>query len=91
MVMKNKQEILSKESLTEEEKLRQLDELRAYNRKYYHEHKAPMECPCCKKSFSNKSSVTRHLATNQKCKVKSLEDQVEKLKAQIAGEGALTV
>ncbi len=81
--MRNKQEILSKESVPEVVKLKQLEELRAYNRKYYHEHKVPVECQWCKKSFSNQSSITRHLAANQKCKIRCLEAQVEKLKEQL--------
>ena len=92
MVMRNKQEIFSKDT-SAEEKQKQLDELRAYNRQWYHEHKVPVECEWCKASFSNRSSVNRRLSTNQKCRIRCLEDQVEKLKAQLAEQQpvALTV
>jgi hypothetical protein len=78
---KNKKEIYSKSSSTDDEKQKQLAELRAYNRAYYHEHKVAVECQWCKRSFASQTSVNLHLMKNQKCKIKRLEDQVEKLKA----------
>ena len=61
---KNKKEIYSKSSSTDEEKQKQLAELRAYNRAYYHEHKVAVECQWCKRSFASQTSVNLHLIKN---------------------------
>jgi hypothetical protein len=79
MVKRNKQEILSNEALSDEEKQKLLDELRDYNRKWYHSHKTGLPCQWCKAAFVNQSSLTKHLAKNQKCRIMALTDQVEKL------------
>ena len=50
------------ETISEEAaaKQKRIDELRKYNRDYYHAHKKASECEHCKKTFSSVSALRRH-------------------------------
>ena len=50
------------ETISEEAaaKQKRIDELRKYNRDYYHSHKKASECEHCKNTFSSVSALRRH-------------------------------
>ena len=50
------------ETISEEAaaKQKRIEELRKYNRDYYHAHKKASECEHCKKTFSSVSALRRH-------------------------------
>ncbi|MFM7985824.1 MAG: hypothetical protein ACKPKO_41565 [Candidatus Fonsibacter sp.] len=50
------------ETISEEAaaKQKRIEELRNYNRDYYHAHKKASECKHCKKTFSSVSALRRH-------------------------------
>ena len=50
-------------------KQKRIEELRKYNRDYYHAHKKALECEHCKKTFSSVSALRRHQGNNLKCKL----------------------
>ena len=56
------------ETISEEAaaKQKRIDELRKYNRDYYHAHKKASECDHCKKIFSSVSALRRHQSKNPK-------------------------
>ncbi|MFM7983593.1 MAG: hypothetical protein ACKPKO_30135, partial [Candidatus Fonsibacter sp.] len=57
-----------------------VDELRKYNRDYYHAHKKASECEHCKKSFSIVNALRRHQSKNLKCKLLQATETIEKFK-----------
>ena len=57
-----------------------LEELRKYNRDYYHAHKKASECEHCKKTFSSISALRRHQGKNLKCKLLQATETIEKFK-----------
>ena len=57
-----------------------LEELRKYNRDYYHAHKKASECEHCKKTFSSVSALRRHQGKNLKCKLLQATETIEKFK-----------
>ena len=50
------------ETISEEAaaKQKRIEELRKYNRDYYHAHKKASDCEHCKKTFSSVSALRRH-------------------------------
>ncbi len=46
-------------------KQNRIEELRKYNRDYYHAHKKASDCEHCKKTFSSVSALRRHQGTTQ--------------------------
>ena len=50
------------ETISEEAaaKQKRIEELRKYNRDYYHAHKKASECEHCKNTFSSVSALRRH-------------------------------
>ncbi|MFM7983549.1 MAG: hypothetical protein ACKPKO_29905, partial [Candidatus Fonsibacter sp.] len=50
-------------------KQKRIDELRKYNRDYYHAHKQASEREHCKKTFSSVSALRRHQGKQLKCKL----------------------
>ena len=58
----------------------ELEELRKYNRDYYHAHKKASECEHCKKTFSSVSALRRHQGKNLKCKLLQATETIEKFK-----------
>ncbi|MFM7985920.1 MAG: hypothetical protein ACKPKO_42055, partial [Candidatus Fonsibacter sp.] len=59
-------------------KQKRIDELRKYNRDYYHAHKKASECEHCKKTFSSVSALRRHQGKNLKCKLLQANETIEK-------------
>ncbi|MFM7982941.1 MAG: hypothetical protein ACKPKO_26815, partial [Candidatus Fonsibacter sp.] len=55
-----------------------IDELKKYNRDYYHAHKKASECEHCKKTFSSVSALRRHQVKNLKCKLLQANETIEK-------------
>ena len=71
------------ETISEEEaaaKQKRIEELRKYNRDYYHAHKKASECEHCKKTFSSVSALRRHQGKNLKCKLLQATETIEKFK-----------
>ena len=56
--MENATEPISEEAAAIQKQ--KLEELRKYNRDYYHAHKKASECEHCKKTFSSVSALRRH-------------------------------
>ncbi len=69
-------------TINEEEAAKQnhVEELRKYNRDYYHAHKKASECERCKKTFSSASALRRHQAKNLKCKLLQATETIEKFR-----------
>ena len=65
--MENATEPISEEAAAIQKQ--KLEELRKYNRDYYHAHKKASECEHCKKTFSSVSALRRHQGKNLKCKL----------------------
>jgi len=70
------------ETISEEAaaKQKRIEELRKYNRDYYHAHKKASECEHCKKTFSSVSALRRHQGKNLKCKLLQATETIEKFK-----------
>ena len=70
------------ETISEEAaaKQKRIDELRKYNRDYYHAHKKASECEHCKKTFSSVSALRRHQGKNLKCKLLQATETIERFK-----------
>ena len=73
--MENTTETISDEAAA---KQKHIEELRKYNRDYYHAHKKESECEHCKKTFSSVSALRRHQAKNLKCKLLQATEVIEK-------------
>ncbi len=60
-------ETTTTETINEEAaaKQKRIEELRKYNRDYYHAHKKASECEHCKKTFSSVSALRRHEGKKQ--------------------------
>ena len=73
-------ETTTTETISEEAaaKQKRIDELRKYNRDYYHAHKKASECEHCKKTFSSVSALRRRQSTNLKCKLLQATETIEK-------------
>ena len=68
-------------TINEEEAAKQnhVEELRKYNRDYYHAHKKASECEHCKNTFSSVSALRRHQAEKTlKCKLLQATETIEK-------------
>ena len=63
-------------------KQKRIEELRKYNRDYYHAHKKASECEHCKKTFSSVSALRRHQGQNLKCKLLQATETIERFKEQ---------
>ena len=61
-------------------KQKRIEELRKYNRDYYHAHKKASECEHCKKTFSSASALRRHQSKNLKCKLLQTTETIEKFR-----------
>ena len=61
-------------------KQKRIDELRKYNRDYYHAHKKASDCEHCKKTFSSVSALRRHQGKNLKCKLLQATETIERFK-----------
>ena len=73
------------ETISEEEaaaKQKRIEELRKYNRDYYHAHKKASDCEHCKKTFSSVSALRRHQGKNLKCKLLQATETIERFKEQ---------
>ncbi|MFM7983443.1 MAG: hypothetical protein ACKPKO_29375 [Candidatus Fonsibacter sp.] len=70
------------ETISEEAtaKQKRIEELRKYNRDYYHAHTKASECEHCKKTFSSVSALRRHQGKNLKCKLLQSTETIEKFK-----------
>ena len=73
-------ETTTTEAISEEAAAKQnmIEELRKYNRDYYHAHKKASECEHCKKTFSSVSALTRHQGKNLKCKIEKFREKADK-------------
>ena len=62
-------ETTTTETISEEAaaKQKRIEELRKYNRDYYHAHKKASESERCKKTFSSVSALRRHQVRNIRC------------------------
>jgi hypothetical protein len=76
--MENVTEPISEEAAAIQKQ--KLEELRKYNRDYYHAHKKASECEHCKKTFSSVSALRRHQGKNLKCKLLQATETIEKFK-----------
>ena len=76
--MENATEPISEEAAAIQKQ--KLEELRKYNRDYYHAHKKASECEHCKKTFSSVSALRRHQGKNLKCKLLQATEAIEKFK-----------
>ena len=76
--MENATEPISEEATAIQKQ--KLEELRKYNRDYYHAHKKASECEHCKKNFSSISALKRHQGKNLKCKLLQATETIEKFK-----------
>jgi hypothetical protein len=74
--MENATEPISEEAAAIQKQ--KLEELRKYNRDYYHAHKKASECEHCKKTFSSVSAQRRHQAKNLKCELLQATETIEK-------------
>ncbi|MFM7988102.1 MAG: hypothetical protein ACKPKO_53190, partial [Candidatus Fonsibacter sp.] len=63
---------------TAKKQQKNIEELRKYNRDYYHAHKKASECEHCKKTLSSVSALRRHQVTNLKCKPLQATETIEK-------------
>ena len=61
-------------------KQKRIEELRKYNRDYYHAHKKASECEHCKKTFSSVSALRRHQGKSLTCKLLQATETIEKFK-----------
>ena len=61
-------------------KQKRIEELRKYNRDYYHANKKASDCEHCKKTFSSVSALRRHQGKNLKCKLLQANETIEKFK-----------
>ena len=70
------------ETISEEAaaKQKRIEELRKYNRDYYHAHKKASECEHCKKTFSSVSALRRHQGNNLTCKLLQANETIKKFK-----------
>ena len=75
-------ETTTTETISEEAaaKQKRIEELRKYNRDYYHAHKKASECEHCKKTFSSVSALRRHQGKNLKCKLLQATETIERFK-----------
>ncbi len=74
--MENTTETISNEAAVKQQKI---EDLRKYNRDYYHAHKKESECEHCKKTFSIVSALRRHQEKkNLKCKLLQATEVIEK-------------
>ena len=76
--MENATEPISEEAATIQKQ--KLEELRKYNRDYYHARKKASECEHCKKTFSSVSALRRHQGKNLKCKLLQATETIERFK-----------
>ena len=76
--MENATEPISEEAAAIQKQ--KLEELRKYNRDYYHAHKKASECEHCKKIFSSVSALRRHQGKNLKCKLLQATETIERFK-----------
>ena len=76
--MENATEPISEEAAAIQQQ--KLEELRKYNRDYYHAHKKASECEHCKKTFSSISALRRHQGKNLKCKLLQATETIKKFK-----------
>jgi hypothetical protein len=76
--MENVTEPISEEATAIQKQ--KLEELRKYNRDYYHAHKKASECEHCKKTFSSVSALRRHQGKNLNCKLLQATETIEKFK-----------
>ena len=63
-------------------KQKRIEELRKYNRDYYHAHKKTSDCEHCKKTFSSVSALRRHQGQKRKCKLLQATETIEKYREQ---------
>ena len=77
-------ETTTTETISEEAtaKQKRIEELRKYNRDYYHAHKKASDCEHCKKTFSSVSALRRHQGKNLKCKLLQATETIERFKEQ---------
>ena len=70
------------ETISEEAaaKQKRIEELRKYNRDYYHAHKKASDCEHCKKTFSSVSALRRRQGKNLKCKLLQATETIERFK-----------
>ncbi|MFM7987202.1 MAG: hypothetical protein ACKPKO_48610 [Candidatus Fonsibacter sp.] len=61
-------------------KQKRIEELRKYNRDYYHAHKKASECEHCRKTFSSVSALRRNQGQNLKCKLLQATETMEKFR-----------
>ncbi|MFM7977781.1 MAG: hypothetical protein ACKPKO_00560 [Candidatus Fonsibacter sp.] len=73
--MENTTETISDEAAT---KQNNIEEIRKYNRDYYHAHKKASECEHCKKTFSSVNALRRHQANILKCRLLKATEVIEK-------------
>jgi len=76
--MENATEPISEEAAAIQKQ--KLEELRKYNRDYYHAHKKASECEHCKKTFSSVSALRRHQGKNLKCKLLQATETIERFR-----------
>ncbi|MFM7981656.1 MAG: hypothetical protein ACKPKO_20295 [Candidatus Fonsibacter sp.] len=77
--MENTTEPINEDATTKQNKV---EELRKYNRDYYHAHKKASDCEHCKKTFSSVSALRRNQGKNLKCKLLQATETIERFKEQ---------
>lgn len=65
------------------------EDIRKYNRDYYHEHKTPCWCEHCEKEFACLSSLRRHKQRSAKCLVQKLTKQIAKIEERLVEQETL--
>jgi tRNA nucleotidyltransferase/poly(A) polymerase len=60
------------------------DNLRKYNREYYHAHKKESDCQYCSKTFSSLRALRRHQGRNLKCQLTQARQELQQAKGSAA-------
>ena len=65
------------------------EDIRKYNRDYYHSHKTPSKCEYCEKSFACLSSLQRHQQRSSKCMMQKLTKHIAKIEERLLDQDLL--